>query len=144
MVNGQSYPMHPVAMLHDRWEGLVPVAPNENTVKYRFKFDYLYNNFGTQPKPNSEYSKVYTLHVLDQYAEGGPSLNFYQRGLDCPRFWFSKTLTTSGTQDEDLLIGAVHFDTRRFHIGILAQGLMNDTAASSASLARAPPRRPSV
>jgi hypothetical protein len=66
LVNGQSIPMHPVPMLHDRWEGLVPVAPFENTVKYRFKFDYLYNNFGTQPKPNSEISRVYTLHVVDQ------------------------------------------------------------------------------
>jgi len=65
LVNGQPYPMRPVAMLPNRWEGLVPVPPTENTVKYRFKFDYLYNTFGAPPKPNSEFSPAYTLHVLD-------------------------------------------------------------------------------
>ncbi len=65
LVNGQPYPLRPVAMLPNRWEGLVPVPPTENTVKYRFKFDYLYNTFGAPPKPNSEFSPLYTLHVLD-------------------------------------------------------------------------------
>ena len=65
LVNGQPYPMRPVAMLPNRWEGLVPVPPTDNTVKYRFKFDYLYNTFGAPPKPNSEFSPAYTLHVLD-------------------------------------------------------------------------------
>ena len=54
LVNGQPYPLRPEALL-----------PTENTVKYRFKFDYLYNTFGAPPKPNSEFSPVYTLHVLD-------------------------------------------------------------------------------
>jgi hypothetical protein len=65
LVNGQPYPLRPVAMLPNRWEGLVPVPPTENTVKYRFKFDYRYNTFGAPPKPNSEFSPLYTLHVLD-------------------------------------------------------------------------------
>ncbi len=65
LVNGQPYPLRPVAMLPNRWEGLVPVPPTENTVNYRFKFDYLYNTFGAPPKPNSEFSRVDTLHVLD-------------------------------------------------------------------------------
>ena len=65
LVNGQSYPMRQVPMIRNRWEGLVPVPPMENTVKYRFKFDYYYNTFGSPPKPNSEFSKVYTLHILD-------------------------------------------------------------------------------
>jgi len=68
LVAGQSQPLplRPVPMVKDRWEGLVPVPPGVGAVSYRFKFDYLYNNFGTPPKPNSVTSKVYTLKVLDQ------------------------------------------------------------------------------
>lgn len=65
LVDGQSYPLRPEAMLPNRWEGLLPVAPGQSTVTYRFKFDYLYNVFGTQPQPGSEYSKIYTLHILE-------------------------------------------------------------------------------
>ncbi len=65
LVDGQSYPMRQVPMIRNRWEGLVPVPPTENTVKYRFKFDYYYNTFGAPPKPNSEFSKAYTLHIVD-------------------------------------------------------------------------------
>jgi hypothetical protein len=66
LVNGQPYAMRPEPIVQNRWEGFVPVPPTENTVNYRFKFDYLYNTFGSDPKPNSEYSQQYTLKVLDQ------------------------------------------------------------------------------
>ena len=66
IVNGQPSPMRPVPMVKNRWEGLVRVPPGATTVNYRFKFDFLYNNFGTAPKPNSVASKVYTLKVVDQ------------------------------------------------------------------------------
>jgi hypothetical protein len=66
LVNGQALPMRQVPMVKNRWEGLVPVPPGVSTVNYRFKFDYLYNNFGTAPKPNSVSSKIYTLKVVDQ------------------------------------------------------------------------------
>lgn len=65
LVDGQPYTMRQVPMLPNRFEGLVPVPPTENTVRYRFKFDYLYNAFGTAPRPNSEFSKLYTLRILD-------------------------------------------------------------------------------
>jgi len=65
LVNGQPLPLRPVPVVKNRWEGLVPVPPSASAVNYRFKFDYLYNNFGTAPKPNSVSSKVYTLKVLD-------------------------------------------------------------------------------
>jgi hypothetical protein len=65
LVNGQTLPLRPVPMVQNRWEGLVPVAAGVNAVNYRFKFDYLYNNFGTEPKPNSVSSKVYTLKIMD-------------------------------------------------------------------------------
>ena len=64
LVNGQLYPMRQVPMVQHRWEGYVPVPAGVNAVTYRFKFDYLYNHFGTAPKPNSEYSPVYRLTVI--------------------------------------------------------------------------------
>jgi hypothetical protein len=66
VVNGQALPMRPVPLVTHRWEGLVPLPAGANAVNYRFKFDYLYNNFGSAPKPNSELSKIYTLKVVDQ------------------------------------------------------------------------------
>ena len=66
LVNGKVYPMQQVPVVDNRWEGYVPVPAGENAVKYRFKFDYLYNNFGTAPKPNSAVSPIYTLKVVDQ------------------------------------------------------------------------------
>ena len=66
LVNGRALEMRRVPLVKNRWEGLVPVPPGANTVTYRFKFDYLYNHFGTQPQPNSITSKVYTLKVVDQ------------------------------------------------------------------------------
>jgi len=65
LVNGQPLPLRPVPLVKNRWEGFVPVPPTANGVNYRFKFDYLYNNFGTEPKPSSALSKFYTLKVID-------------------------------------------------------------------------------
>ena len=65
VVNGQPYPMRQVALVKNRWEGLVPVPAGVKSVSYRFKFDYLYNVFGGPPKPNSEISKTFVLKVAD-------------------------------------------------------------------------------
>jgi len=66
IVHGQSFPMRPVAIVQNRWEGLVPVPPAASEVTYRFKFDYLYNTFGADPQPDSSWSPIYSLKVLDQ------------------------------------------------------------------------------
>src|SRR5271155_5246654 len=66
LVNGEPYSMRPVPMVQNRWEGLVPVPPSANDVSYRFKFDFQYNNFGTEPKPKSAYSPLYDLKIIDQ------------------------------------------------------------------------------
>jgi len=66
VVNGELYPLRPVPLVQNRWEGLVPVPAGANSVEYRFKFDYKYNNVGTDPKPNSEFSPIYKLNVIDQ------------------------------------------------------------------------------
>ena len=58
--------MRQVPMMENRWEGFVPVPPETNSVNYRFKFDYLYNTFGAPPKPNSVFSPVYKLNIVDQ------------------------------------------------------------------------------
>jgi len=66
VVNGRAQPMRQVPMVKNRWEGLVPMPAGANTVNYRFKFDYLYNSFGSAPKSNSVMSRIYTLKVVDQ------------------------------------------------------------------------------
>ena len=49
LANGVLYPMRPVPMMQNRWEGTVPVPPGTNSVSYRFKFDYLYQNMMGAP-----------------------------------------------------------------------------------------------
>jgi hypothetical protein len=66
LVNGDKYPLHPVPLVQNRWDGFVPVPPGANAVVYRFKFDYKYNNFGTAPKSDSAYSPAYKLTIVDQ------------------------------------------------------------------------------
>jgi len=66
LVNGELYPLRPVALVENRWEGFVPVPPGANSVEYRFKFDYKYNAVGTKPKSNSAYSPAYKLNIVDQ------------------------------------------------------------------------------
>src|ERR1039458_10557205 len=53
IANGEPYPLRPVPLVQNRWEGFVPVPPGANSINYRFKFDYKYNNLGTAPKPSS-------------------------------------------------------------------------------------------
>jgi hypothetical protein len=66
LVNGKALPMRQVPLVKNRWEGLVPVPAGVSSVNYRFKFDYLYNTFGSAPKPNSVSSRIYTLKIVDQ------------------------------------------------------------------------------
>jgi hypothetical protein len=66
LVNGEPYPLRPVEMVQNRWEGFVPVPAGVSTVGYRFKFDYLYNTFNSPPKPDSAWSPMYQLRIIDQ------------------------------------------------------------------------------
>lgn len=66
LVNGQLYPMRLTPLMTNRWEGFVPVPVGANGAIYRYKFDYLYNNFNSSPKPDSAYSRPYKLTILDQ------------------------------------------------------------------------------
>ena len=64
VVGKQSYPMHQTALMKNRWEGFVPVPLGVSTVRYHFKFDYLYNSFGA-PKADSATTPEYTLRVTE-------------------------------------------------------------------------------
>jgi hypothetical protein len=66
LVNGDLYPLRSEKMLTNRWEGFVPVPAGSNSVNYRFKFDYLYNDFNSPPKPDSAWSPSYYLKIIDQ------------------------------------------------------------------------------
>lgn len=66
LVDGQTFPLRPVPLVQNRWEGLIPVPPTKNATEYRFKFDYLYNSFGNEPQKDSAWSPNYKLKVVDQ------------------------------------------------------------------------------
>jgi hypothetical protein len=61
VVDGRPYPLRRVPLV----KGRIPVPAGTSSVKYFFKFDYLYNNLGTAPKPNSVSSKPYLLKIVD-------------------------------------------------------------------------------
>ena len=43
----ENYPMRPVKYMQNRWECLVPVPANVNSVTYHYKFDYQVSGFGS-------------------------------------------------------------------------------------------------
>jgi hypothetical protein len=65
IVNGQPHPLRRVPLVKNRWEGVIPVPAGVNAVTYRFKFDYLYNSFGSAPQPSSISSKNFVLKIVD-------------------------------------------------------------------------------
>ncbi|MCU0785130.1 MAG: hypothetical protein MUF81_13995 [Verrucomicrobia bacterium] len=65
-VGADFYPMRPTLLMNNRWEGLVPVPPGTNTVRYRYKFDFKYNAVGNQPQNDSAISPEYSLRILDR------------------------------------------------------------------------------
>jgi hypothetical protein len=65
MVGLQSYPMQKTPLIKNRWETLVPVPADKNSITYRFKFDYEYNAI-PQPRPDSRLSREYELQIVDK------------------------------------------------------------------------------
>ncbi|HEX3626970.1 MAG TPA: hypothetical protein VH280_16290 [Verrucomicrobiae bacterium] len=65
LVNGQLYDMHATPLMTNRWEGFVPATPGGNTISYRYKFDYKYNDFSSHPKPSSAFSPAYNLEIVE-------------------------------------------------------------------------------
>ena len=63
IVNGQPFEMHPVLMMTNRWEGLVPVPMGSDSVRFRYRFDFDINGFGKRSAENAV-SPEYTLKIL--------------------------------------------------------------------------------
>ena len=64
IVGTESYPMRPVKYMQNRWETVIPVPANVNSVTYHYKFDYLVNEFGG-PKKSSASSHSYKLLIVE-------------------------------------------------------------------------------
>lgn len=64
-VGTEFYPMRPTLLMTNRWEALVPVPAGQNSVQYRYKFDFKYNAVGQPPQNDSALSPQYTLRIKD-------------------------------------------------------------------------------
>jgi hypothetical protein len=64
IIGFDAYPMEPTPLLDNRWETLIPVPPNANTVNYRYKFDYEYLSVPERRK-SSKLSPTYQLQIID-------------------------------------------------------------------------------
>ena len=65
LVGTNFYPMRPTLLMSNRWEGLVPVAAHTNEVYYRYRLDFLVNDFGG-PVKDSALSEQFRLLILDE------------------------------------------------------------------------------
>jgi hypothetical protein len=65
VIGTEFYPMRPTPKMKNRWETLIPVPPGNNTVYYRFKFDYDTTGFG-KTNTDSKLSQIYKLQILDK------------------------------------------------------------------------------
>ena len=52
-------------LMHNRWEGLIPVPAGVSSVTYHYKFDYQYTDFGKVSKASAS-SHDYKLVILNQ------------------------------------------------------------------------------
>lgn len=59
------YPMRPALNIRNRWETVIPVPPDKNTVFYHFKVDYEYRAIG-KPEKSSKLSPSYRLDIVDR------------------------------------------------------------------------------
>jgi hypothetical protein len=58
----ETYPMRLTPLMTNRWEAMVPIPKNQNSINYRYKVDYEYNALG-QSKSNNLLSPEYTLKI---------------------------------------------------------------------------------
>jgi hypothetical protein len=59
------YPMRPALGISNRWETVIPVAADKNSVIYHFKVDYEFRTFG-KPEKSSRLSGEYRLDIVDK------------------------------------------------------------------------------
>jgi hypothetical protein len=65
VVGKEALELRPVPKVSERWEGVVPVAPDQTEISYQFKFDYKVNAFGG-PRAETKLSPAYKLTILDK------------------------------------------------------------------------------
>jgi uncharacterized protein YceK len=65
MVGNETYEMRRVPMVRDRWETMIPIGPDKDSVRYQFKFDYMVNAI-PRPQPDSKLSPEYKLQIVDK------------------------------------------------------------------------------
>src|ERR1041384_6294516 len=58
------YPMRPSLGISNRWETVIPVPADKNSITYHFKVDYQYRAFG-KPAKSSKLSPSYRLDITD-------------------------------------------------------------------------------
>jgi hypothetical protein len=64
IVGKESYDMHTTPFMTNRWEGLIPVPPGINSVRYHYRLDFKYNRMG-EPGNDNAISREYTLRILE-------------------------------------------------------------------------------
>lgn len=64
VVGLETYPMKPTPLITNRWEALVPVPADQDTLFYHFKFDYEYQGF-PERRSGSILSREYRLDIVD-------------------------------------------------------------------------------
>lgn len=65
VVEFEFYPMRPALNISNRWETVIPVPANKDSVIYHFKVDYEYKTFG-KPQKSSKLSPSYKLEIVDK------------------------------------------------------------------------------
>lgn len=64
VMGDQIYPMRPMPYMSNRWETLLPVPADQNSVQYRYKLDWQYNAIPT-PQNDSMLSPLQTLQIVN-------------------------------------------------------------------------------
>lgn len=59
------YPMRPSLGISNRFETVIPIGPDKNSVIYSFKTEYEYRTFG-KPQKSSKLSPSYKLEIVDK------------------------------------------------------------------------------
>lgn len=65
LIDFDSYPMHRVPVVSNRWEAAIPIPAGKKYVNYRYKFDYSYNAIPV-PEKDSKLSPVHTLQIVEE------------------------------------------------------------------------------
>jgi uncharacterized protein YceK len=62
MVGNETYEMRRVPLVENRWETMIPVPADKDSIRYQFKFDYMVNSI-PRALPDSKLSPEYKLSI---------------------------------------------------------------------------------